>query len=102
MTIGLGLLELSAGASLIRKTSLFASGDHAYDDTPPFTSVKRCASPPRRSSSQTCEPLPSCRDDVNARYLPSGLQRGVLSASGDDVRRKFVVPSQLTIQISVS
>src|SRR6478752_2836165 len=77
------------------------SGAHAYSSMPSFSSVTRCASPPRRSSSQSCDPLPPSRDERNDRYFPSGLQRGDVSASGDDVNWITCVPSQLAIQTSV-
>src|SRR6266481_1690257 len=38
-------------------------------------SVRRTASPPSRFKSQTWL-FPPLREEVNARYLPSGLQRG--------------------------
>ena len=43
-----------------------------------------------------------CRDETNDRYRPSGLQRGRDSPSGVDVTWICWVPSQLTIQTSVS
>ena len=49
------------------------------------SSLTRFASPPRRSSSHNCPPLPPWRDDRNERYRPSGLKRGALSPSGEDV-----------------
>src|SRR5436190_9444736 len=109
MTIGLGVLcsavsffKTESVSSSTTSTSFLESGDQANSDTPPRSCVTRCASPPRRSSSQICAPLPSCRPDKNARYRPSGLQRGALSLSGLDVSRSVVAPSQLVIQISLS
>src|SRR5258706_8035608 len=84
------------------RTNRFASGDQAKSDVPPLSIVSRCASPPRRSSSQTWPPLPSCLPDEKARYRSSGLHLGVLSDSGEDVRRIVVSPSQLVIHTSVS
>src|SRR5690242_10651319 len=104
MTIGFGLaLAESVVSSEARMMSAMRllSGAHAYSSMPSLSSVTRCASPPRRSSSQSCEPLPPWRDDRNDRYLPSGLQRGLVSASGDDVSWIDCVPSQLVIHTSV-
>src|SRR5688500_16290279 len=81
------------------------SGDHWMSDTPPLKSLTRCASPPARLSSQICPPrffsssVP--REATNARYFPSGLQRGDDSLSGDDVSWRLSVPSHFTIQMSV-
>src|ERR1700730_15677841 len=51
------------------------SGDHSKSLTPWTVSVRRTASPPRRLSNHTWL-LPALREERNARYLPSGLQRG--------------------------
>src|SRR6478736_7374252 len=71
---------------------------------PPLISVSCSASPPARLRSHTCAPFffssSSPRDARNARYLPSGLQRGVDSLSLDDVSCTCSLPSQLTIQTS--
>ncbi len=81
------------------------SGDHWIAEAPPFTSLTFRASPPRRSSSQIWAPF-FCsssvpRDATNARYVPSGLQRGDDSSSGDEVSCRRALPSHLTIQMSV-
>ena len=78
------------------------SGDQAHSAIPPLMSVSFSASPPARSRSQTCPPFAFWRDELKARYLPSGLQRGRLSLSGLDVSRSDRVPSQRTIQTSES
>src|SRR2546428_1961339 len=93
--------------SLTTSTRRFASGDQAKSDTPPLILVSGCASPPARFSNQTCEPcffsVSSPRVVRNARYLLSGLHRGLLSlVSPVNVRRTCSEPSQLTIQMSVS
>src|SRR3990170_1758224 len=81
------------------------SGDHWMSETPPLKSLTRCASPPARLSSQIWPPrfrsssVP--RDDTNARYLLSGLQRGELSLSGDEVSCNCSLPSHFTIHTSV-
>src|SRR5260370_42245210 len=51
------------------------SGDHSKSLTPWAVSVRRTASPPSRFRSHTWF-LPALREERNARYLPSGLQRG--------------------------
>src|ERR1051325_3328723 len=96
MTIGFGGLALApaAGAadassgsgSPITSTKRFESGDHSIDCRRPLKSVNCIASPPPRSSNQIWLPLfgPGL-DDVNARYFPSGLQRGDVSLSGENV-----------------
>src|ERR1035438_6444155 len=120
MTIGLGAFagapapgaapagrSSSAGSlgsrSAITSRSFFASGDHSYEVSRPFTSVSCCASPPFGSSSQTWLPLAfPGRLDRNASQRPSGLQRGDVSFSGLVVMRRCCLPSQLVIQTSVS
>jgi hypothetical protein len=67
-----------------------------------LTSVSLTASPPARFISQTCACFDPWRDDRNDRYLPSGLQRGDDSPSGVEVTWICSLPSQLTIQTSVS
>src|SRR5512146_698207 len=58
------------------------SGDHSKPCRRPLTLVNCWASPPLRSSSHTWLPLARPgRDEVKARYLPSGLQRGEDSLS---------------------
>src|SRR5437899_1795837 len=117
MTIGLGALArplgplapcaVSAGGraesgsgSPITSARRLESGDHSYPCRRPFTSVSWNASPPLRSRSHTCEPraLPG-RDDVNERYLPSGLQRGDDSLSCPHVIWRSLLPSKLAIQM---
>src|SRR4030095_15923131 len=92
--------------SLTTSTSRVLSGDHSKSSTPPLLSVSFSASPPLRLSNQTCEPFffssSPRRDVVNARYLPSGLHRGCDSLSLLEVSCTVWVPSQLTIQTSVS
>src|SRR3954451_6168937 len=113
MTIGGGVFFLSALAlssslgsrgsgSLTTKTMRFASGDQAYSDTPPLTSLTLIASPPARFISQSWPPLAPCREEMNDRYLLSGLQRGCDSPSGDEVTCSSWLPSQLAIHTSVS
>ena len=73
--------------------------------TPPFTSLTFCASPPSRGSSQICAPcfLSSSepREARKARYFPSGLQRGEVSLSGDEVSGTWALPSHFAIHRSV-
>src|ERR1043165_3913246 len=114
MTIGGGVLffpsSLFASSSLgsrgsgssTTNTRRFASGAHAYCETPPFTSLTLIASPPARFISHSCPPLAPWRDDTNDRYLLSGLQRGCDSFSGDEVTWISCAPSQLAIQMSLS
>src|ERR1043166_1128687 len=84
ITCGFGFLSLASGSGSLgsgsdtRNASFAPSGDHAIDETPVLTSVIASASPPRRSRRYTCVFLPS-RDERNARYRPSGLQRGDVS-----------------------
>src|SRR5574338_1446881 len=78
------------------------SGDQVYSSTLPLTAVTLIASPPARFISQIWAPFVSCRDDRNARYFPSGLQRGVDSLSAVEVTWTCCCPSQLTIQTSLS
>src|SRR6266850_2960660 len=91
--------------SLTTRTRCFASGDQVKSATPPLIFVSCSASPPARLSCQTCEPcffsVSSPRVVRNARYLLSGLHRGLLSlVSSVKVRRTCSTPSQLTIQMS--
>src|SRR5258708_33063272 len=109
MTMGFGVLgsavarrAIESVSSSSTSTNRFASGDPPQSDAPPLSMGSRCASPPRRSSSQTWPPLPSCLPDEQARDRLSGLHFGVLSDSGVDVRRIVVSPSQLVIHTSVS
>ena len=76
-------------ASRSTNTKRLPSGDHAKSSTSCGVSVSFCASPPRRFSSHTCV-FPSLRAERNARYLPSGLQRGcdedtLVGGQGDSV-----------------
>src|SRR5437762_3853667 len=68
MSSGLGSRRMS--------TSRVLSGDHSKSSTPWTVSVRRTASPPRRSSSHTCG-LPPSRAERNDKYFPSGLQLGL-------------------------
>src|SRR6476660_1336038 len=114
MTIGGAVLRFqpsifsgsSAGSrSLATNAMRVESGDHWMSLTPPLKSLTRCASPPERLSSQICPPrffsssVP--REEIKARYLLSGLQRGEDSLSGDEVSWSVSLPSHLTIQTSV-
>src|SRR3954447_16454241 len=78
------------------------SGDHAYSEMPPLTSLTLTASPPARFMSHSWPPLAPWRDETNDRYLLSGLQRGCDSPSGEEVTWMSCVPSQLPIQMSLS
>src|SRR3954467_15518250 len=113
MTIGGGVFFLSGltlsssfgsrgSGSLTMKTMRFASGDQAYSETPPLTSLTLTASPPARFISHSWPSLAPWRDETNDRYLLSGLQRGCDSPSGEEVICSSWVPSQLAIQMSVS
>src|SRR6476619_3716462 len=111
MTIGGAVFFLSAASlsssfgsrgsgSSTTKTTRLLSGDQAYSDTPPFTSLTLSASPPARFISQSWPPFAPCRDETNEMYLLSGLHRGCDSLSGDEVSWISWVPSQLAIQMS--
>src|SRR5215204_876962 len=112
MTIGGAVFFLSpsfsssfgsrGSGSLTTNTMRLLSGDQAYSDTPPLTSLTFTASPPARFISHSWPPLAPCRDDTNERYLLSGLQRGCDSLSGDEVSWISWAPSQLAIQMSES
>ncbi len=92
--------ESGSGSLAIRARRL-PSGDQAYWLTPPGRLVIRSASPPPRLSSHTCcTSCGSSRSERNARYRPSGLQRGVPSLEGEVVSRSVCRPSQLVIQRS--
>src|SRR6185437_16048382 len=111
MTIGLGTRGVAPGCgdgagsdsgsgSPTMSARRFESGDHSCPCKRPLSSVSCIASPPLRSSSHTWLPraLPA-RDDVNERYLPSGLQRGEFSLSWLKVICRSLLPSMLTIQM---
>ena len=98
ITIGLGgfvfpgAASASSGSgSLTTRASRVPSGDHAKAETLAFTSVRRVASPPRRSRTKTCAPFPS-RSARNATKRSSGLKRGLVSDLGLDVRRSGLAP----------
>src|SRR2546430_9584194 len=107
MTMGFGVFGLagapppslpggsaSRSGSAITSARRFESGDHSWLSKRPFISVICSASPPLRSSSQTWSPLAfPGRDDVNDRYLLSGLQRGDDSLSWLEVTWRSFVPS---------
>src|SRR5436189_2964128 len=101
-----GSLSSSFGSrgsgSLTTNTTRVLSGDQAYSETPPLTSLTLTASPPARCISHNCPPLAPWREDTNEMYLLSGLQRGCDSLSGDEVSWISRVPSQLAIQMSES
>src|SRR3954471_23766414 len=88
--------------SLTTNTRRLPSGAHAYSSMPPLPSLTLTASPPARFISHNCPPLAPWREETNARYLLSGLQRGWDSPSGDEVTWISWLPSQLAIQMSVS
>src|SRR6185436_1941505 len=91
----------SGSGSETTRTSLLPSGDQSKSSTPPFSSVTFSASPPVRGRSQTWEAsLSSSRLERNARYLPSGLQRGEVSESLLVVNRTDSWPSHRVIQTS--
>src|SRR6476660_4267050 len=111
MTMGLGTRGVAPGCGdgpgsdsgsglPITSARRFESGDHSCPCKRPLISVSCIASPPLRSSSQTWLPraLPG-RDDVNERYLPSGLQRGEFSLSLLKVICRSFEPSMPTIQM---
>src|SRR5712672_1303136 len=77
---------------------LVLSGDHSKSSTSCGVSVSFCASPPFLLSSQTCV-FPSFRAERNARYLPSGLQRGCDDETSSAVRAIASPPAAGTIQI---
>src|SRR4051812_34647308 len=113
MTIGGAVFFLSASllsssfgsrgsGSLTTNTIRRLSGAHAYSEMPPLTSLTLIASPPARFISHSCPPLAPWREETKERYLLSGLQRGCDSPSGDEVTWMSCLPSQLTIQMSLS
>src|SRR4051794_501827 len=76
------LVSPSGSGSPITSASLLESGAHSKPWTRPLVSVSWYASPPLRSISHTWLPFAGPgRPDVNARYFPSGLQRGEPSLS---------------------
>src|SRR6266545_772050 len=83
-------------------TTRVPSGDQAYSDTPPFTSLTLSASPPARFISHSWPSFAPWRDDTNEMYLLSGLHRGCDSLSAEDVSWISRAPSQLAIQMSES
>src|SRR5262245_61359248 len=90
----------SGSGSVTTRTSFLESGDQSKSSTPPLSAVIFSASPPVRGRSQTCETsLSSLRLERKARYLPSGLQRGLDSDSLSVVRRTDSWPSQRVIQM---
>src|SRR5260370_10681819 len=115
---GAGLsLSLSLAASTSAKlgswrttTRRVLSVDQSKSLTPWAVSVGRTASPPSRFRSHTWL-LPAFREERNARYLPSGLQRGceeeTLSAVmgrgsppwGETIQRRCSIFSSLTILV---
>src|SRR6185369_979897 len=97
---GDGAASASGSGSPTTSAKRFESGDHSWPCKRPLSSVSCIASPPLRSSSQTWLPraLPG-RDDVNDRYLPSGLKRGEFSLSLLKVICRSLLPSMLTIQM---
>src|SRR6185503_20275447 len=97
---GDGFGSASGSGSPITSARRLESGDHSCPCKRPFNSVSCIASPPLRSKSQTWLPrvLPG-RDDVNERYLPSGLKRGELSLSLLNVICLLLLPSIFTIQM---
>src|ERR1700751_5456318 len=88
------------GSRRIRQRRLL-SGDHSKVSTSWGVSVSRWASPPMRLSSQTWV-LPSWRADRNARYLPSGLHRGLPEETPFAVSGTASPPANGTIQIRCS
>ena len=120
MTIGFGVscetVSVSAASSSCSSGSLetstrrVLSGDHSKLDTPPGISVRRSASPPERFRRQTwlfplgssdSSDFPSPRAATNARYFPSGLNRGCPSPlSSVCVSWMRVDPFQLTMNKS--
>ena len=85
--------------------SRIESGDQTTSDTPPLMSLTFCASPPAAIEQPDLRALffssSVPRDETNARYLPSGLQRGDDSLSVEKVNRRCSVPSHFTIHTSV-
>src|SRR5215216_1206500 len=90
----------SGSGSPRTSASRFESGDHSCPCKRPLRSVSCIASPPLRSRSHTWLPraLPG-REEVNERYLPSGLQRGEFSLSLLKVICRSLLPSMFTIQM---
>ncbi len=109
MTMGLGVFFGSSPVSSLSSSATISaiflpSGDQAKSTTPPLKSVITCASPPRRSSSQSWSFfLSSVRPERKASQRPSGLKRGVDSLSPlREVSCTVRAPSKLVIQRWVS
>jgi len=78
------------------------SGDHAGSLGSSFSEVIFRASPPASGRTYSWAVFSSPRDDVNARRLPSGDQRGDESRFAPDVSwRGAVDPSTDTSQIAL-
>src|SRR6185295_1932102 len=93
-SVAAAFASASGSGSPTTKASRFESGDHSYPCKRPLSAVNCIASPPLRSSSQTWLPFVGPgREEVNARYLPSGLQRGELSLSALEVIWRSLLPS---------
>src|SRR5580692_391917 len=88
------------GSRRIKQRRLL-SGDHSKLSASWGVSVNRWASPPTRLSSQIWV-LPSWRADRNARYLPSGLHRGLPEETPSAVSGTASPPANGTIQMRCS
>ena len=110
MTQGFGRLRSAAESALafswssgsrISSASRLPSGDHSNPLTPCFTSVSFCASPPRRSSTQTCV-SPPLREERKPSQRPSGLHCGFEDETPSAVSGSASPPAAGAIQMRVS
>src|SRR5215471_15151350 len=107
LSLSLALASNSSGeGSRSTSTNRLPSGDHSKSSTSWTVSVNRCASPPDRLSKYTwlfpSFPSPSGRDEVNARYWPSGDHRGCSDDMPSAVSAIGSPTAAGTIQIRVS
>src|SRR5690606_16807018 len=95
-------VESFTSASRITRRSFEPSGDHAYDETPCFSSVRAHASPPRRSRTHTWLLAPSPRVAVKERKRPSGDHVGEPTDSPARVMGMASPPAEGAIHRRVS
>ena len=98
---------LHGGSSTEREISLLSGAavlealERRSGQTICRTAVVPCGWGPCRWHDWRPKKVPDPRDATNARYLPSGLQRGDDSLSGDEVSWSCSLPSHFTIHTSV-
>src|SRR5260370_5377923 len=101
LSLSLAASTCSGLGSWRTTTRRVLSGDHSKSLTPWAVSVRRTASPPRRFRSHTWL-LPALREERNARYLPSGLQRGCEEETPSAVMGRGSPPRVETVQTCCS